>query len=127
MPIVKVHRYVRADAQSNPKALFIFGDNDLREGYGGQAGEMRGEVRAGGVRTKWTPGGAREDYFSDREYERCTSMIQQDLEPVREHLEKGGVVVVPADGVGTGLSRLPEKAPRIQAFIDEQLLELEDL
>ena len=32
----------REDVQANPNKIFVFGDNIMREGLGGQAKEMRG-------------------------------------------------------------------------------------
>jgi hypothetical protein len=41
----------------------------------------------------------------------------EDMERVDEHLDQGGVVVVPSDGLGTGLSELPTRAPKINQYI----------
>jgi hypothetical protein len=127
MPVVKVHRYKREDARNNPDSLYLFGDNDMREGYGGQAAEMRDEENAVGIRTKWAPHTTFDAYFSDDEFAEVTAMIDADLEPVREHLEKGKIVVIPADGLGTGLSRLPEMAPQIYDYLLDRLIELEKI
>ncbi len=35
-------------------------------------------------------------------------------------------IVVPEDGLGTGLSKLPEYAPKLLEFIEEQLKDLEE-
>ena len=43
MPVVRQKRIVRAELQANPHVLYLFGDNDQRDGYGGQAAEMRDE------------------------------------------------------------------------------------
>ena len=127
MPVVRQKRIVRAELQANPHVLYMFGDNDQRDGYGGQAAEMRDEENAAGVRTKWAPSNEASAFFSDHEFDRITVLIDADLESAREKLAEGGVVVIPLDGLGTGLSRLPQKAPRIAAFLEERLAELEDL
>jgi hypothetical protein len=42
-----------------------------------------------------------------------------------DHIEKGGVVVWPLDGVGTGLAQLKERAPVIEELINAMVLDLE--
>lgn len=127
MPIVKVHRYVRADAKANPNVLFVFGDNVERVGYGGQAGAMRDEPNAVGVRTKKSPGMRDNDFFHDHQYGMYSKMISDDLEPVIAHLKAGKIVVMPADGLGTGLSELPTRAPWVYAHLKSVLKGLESL
>lgn len=127
MPILRQHRIYRADLQANPAALYLFGDNDNRTGYGGQAAEMRDEENAVGVRTKWKPSMTPSSFFNDEDFDEIASMINQDLEPARVHLLVGGIVVIPLDGLGTGLAGLRDKAPRVAAFLEEQLEELVDL
>lgn len=124
MPIITMKRIAREDLTNNPEVLYLFGDNDRREGYGGQAAEMRDEENAVGVRTKWAPGRRPGDYFSDVDKDQIVDMLDDDLQPVRDHLENGGLVVVPADGLGTGLSQLPEKAPAVFAYLEQKLEEL---
>ena len=53
--VLIIDRYTRALIQSNPTALFVFGDNLKRIGYGGQAGEARGCLNAIGIPTKVSP------------------------------------------------------------------------
>lgn len=40
-------------------------------------------------------------------------------------LARGGDVVLPADGLGTGLAQLDRRAPRIAALIADEIAELE--
>jgi len=127
MPIIRQKMIYRADLQANPEVLYLFGDNDRREGFGGQAAEMRDEDNAVGIRTKWAPHMRQTAFFSDDDYDQIEGMINADLEPVREHLEKGGVVIIPTDGLGTGLSKLPEMAPAVAAYLTDQLNELDEV
>lgn len=115
--IVYQSRIYRADLQANPDVLYVFGDNVLRRGMGGQAGEMRGEPNAVGVATKWSPGNHPLDYFDDWQWEACTGTIRRDFQPAYDHHRAGGVVIVPLDGIGTGLSELPQRAPRLYRYI----------
>ncbi len=49
----------------------------------------------------------------------CRMLVKRDLLLVQQALDSGRTVVVPADGIGTGLSRLPQYAPDLDAFIKE--------
>ncbi|RTQ48410.1 hypothetical protein EJV47_15670 [Hymenobacter gummosus] len=116
----------REDLQANPDTLYVFGDNERRRGYGGQAKAMRGEPNAVGVRTKRKPARtAPDDFWTDATYEQNCRFIDEDLAPVFAHLRAGGPVVLPEDGLGTGLAELPTRAPRTFAYLQEQLQQLE--
>jgi hypothetical protein len=117
MPVIYQHRIYRIDLQKNPGVLYLFGDNTKRVGMGGQAGEMRGEPNAIGIPTKWAPSMRDEDFFSDKDYASATEIIRVSMRPVQVRLGMGGVVVIPSDGLGTGLSELPQRAPSIDAFL----------
>jgi hypothetical protein len=102
MPLILIHRYCRADAQANPDVLWVFGDNEARVGYGGQAREMRGEPNAIGIATLAAPG----RYWSDDNLARNCAVIDKDMEHLFLALQAGRIVVFPMDGVGTGLANL---------------------
>ena len=68
----------RADLQANPKRLYLFGDNVMRAGLGGQAKEMRGEPNAVGVATKKAPHRGHLAYFTDAEYAENCEQIRSD-------------------------------------------------
>lgn len=125
MPIIRQYRIFRLDLVENPDVLYVFGDNVERRGLGGQAHSMRGEENAVGIRTKWTPELTAQAFFNDRDYEECIQMIDHDFEPVIDHLEAGGVVVIPLEGLGTGLAKLMQKAPRIYNYLKTKIETLE--
>jgi hypothetical protein len=116
----------REDLQANTDTLYVFGDNERRRGYGGQAKAMRGEPNAVGVRTKRKPARTLpDDFWTDDTYEQNCWMIAEDLAPVFAYLRAGGHAVLPEDGLGTGLAELPTRAPRTFAYLQEQLQRLE--
>lgn len=117
MPVILQKMIYRDDLQENPGVLYVFGDNDIRKGMGGQAREMRGEPNAVGIRTKWTPGGDKAAYFHDTDYDQIVEMIDDDFEEVYTALENNEIVVLPTDGVGTGLALLEKNAPRVLEYI----------
>lgn len=119
--IVRQKMIYRQDLQQNPDSLYLFGDNEERRGLGGQAIQMRGEPNAVGVRTKRRPRLKEGDFWTDETYEANCRMIEDDLAPVRKHLAAGGTVVIPEDGLGTGLAQLAERAPRTLAFLQAAL------
>lgn len=114
----------REDLRANPSVLYVFGDNDERTGFGGQAKEMRGEPNAVGVRTKFSPHNSPSAYYTDHSYENNIAKIDEDFKPIISHLRNHGVVVFPLDGLGTGLAKLPISAPRTYAYLNDKVVQL---
>ena len=132
----------RQDLQQNPHVVYLFGDNYQRIGFGGQAAEMRGEPNGIGVVTKRNASHGRGSYFSDdkEEMDDNQKAIFQDFKraydlavfgekiavnDIRSQFYGGsGVIVVPTDGLGTGLSQLPQRAPVTLKFINKLIEKL---
>jgi hypothetical protein len=112
MPLLFQKRVSRDDLRANPDVLYVFGDNTHRVGMGGQAGEMRGEPNAIGVCTKLRPTNEGNAFFSDKDFDAYKKLFDDDVGPIFLHLLKGGIVVWPLDGIGTGLADLPRRAPK---------------
>lgn len=127
MPVIFQKRIYREDLQKNPNALYLFGDNNLRVGLGGQAGEMRDEPNACGVRTKWRPDMSVHSFFGDGDLEPFKLMMVIDFDAPFKAIKSGKVVIIPSDGLGTGLSQLPERSPACYAVLDGMLNQLYDL
>jgi hypothetical protein len=117
---------LRRNYAAGVPVLYVFGDNVVRKGMGGQAGEMRHEPNAVGVATKYRPTMDGDAFFSEQPaaVEAQKRILDTDMKPLFEHLKKGGLVVFPADGIGTGLSRMPELAPTTFAYLEEKLAAL---
>lgn len=112
--------------QANPNKIFVFGDNDERRGHGGQAKEMRGEPNAIGIRTKKEAAHNPEtSYYTDSEYQENVKKILLDVKLVMDEMKKGKTIVFPSDGIGTGLAKLSENAPRTLGFIKGIIKQLE--
>ena len=118
MPIKVMQRYTREDLRAHPGWYFVFGDNWKRQGLGGQAAAARGEPNAVGVCTKKAPTYNEDDFLTDMEYCDNVTQIFNDLERVFFSLHSGGTVVWPADGIGTGIADLPNRAPETLKFIN---------
>lgn len=112
--IICMKRYDRNIIRSMPKTLFVFGDNLMRIGFGGQAAAARGEMNAIGIPTKVSPSAYADDelFYEFREQAKNAFVI------LAEHIQRGYDVVWPQDGIGTGLARLPEMAPQINEGIE---------
>lgn len=125
MPLIYVPWVTRTDLKAHPEWLYLFGDNEQRRGMGGQAKECRYEPNAVGVATKRIPSrSAVGEFWSDDEYDRVTAIIHADLARAFSHVDSGGTVICPKDGLGTGLSELPTRAPRVFAFLQSSLDDL---
>ena len=119
----------RSDLQKNPMITYVFGDNYQRKGYGGQAKEMRGEPNAIGVRTKWAPNNEPSSFFDDIHLSyvsyrstvnaRTSVLIAEDILRVADVITKGGIVCLPEDGLGTGMSHLETRAPKTLKYIND--------
>ena len=116
----------REDLRNNPNIFYLFGDNDIRMGRGGQAKEMRGEPNAIGIRVKKAPL-IGDVYYSDSEFKENTRKINEDLNEVRKQLDYGKIIVIPSDGIGTGLALLKYKAPKTLLYLVNSLLNLREV
>lgn len=117
MPLVYMRRYTRAIIRANPDWYFVFGDNLLRQGLGGQAREARGEPNTIGIVTKRAPHNGEDAFFTDKDFT-VWQFTNKDLFALQASLiEDGNVIVWPLDGIGTGLAQLDKRAPRIHRQI----------
>ena len=111
--------------KANPSTLFVFGDNLRRSGMGGQA-IIRYEPNTYGIATKVAPDRRDISYFSDL-VPAHREAILDDLKGLQHVLRTNPnrytAVVFPAGGLGTGLSEMPTRAPRLFAEFNELLSE----
>jgi hypothetical protein len=125
--VLRIAHITRAMVRADPDTLYVFGDNMGRRGSGGQAKEMRGEPNAVGVPTKWAPHSRPDAYFTDADLlnRDVWHAIRTAFDEMRGALANGRDVVVPADGIGTGLAQLPTRAPRMHSMIEAAIASLE--
>lgn len=116
----------REDLRAEPDTLFVFGDNLMCAGFGGQAAEMRGEPNAVGIPTKHRPDNHEASFLCDEDILNPVFMAHAGAAAIRltNHIHHGGKVVWPADGIGTGLANLKSNAPAIWNWIEWQREEL---
>ena len=120
---VQTSWYSVKDCLLNQTKLYIFGDNILRIGKAGQA-QIRDLQNTSGIATKFHPGMDNEDFFSDTQYEKCCNFINEDINKIKLRQSKGNyqTIVFPVDGLGTGLSQLAIRAPKVSKYLSERLL-----
>ena len=110
--------------REHPKDVWLFGDNVYHTGMGGMAAEMRGEPNCVGIPTKIYPHMDENAFFHDCDFDWATKVINNDLALAKQRAAiLGGNIIIPY-GIGRGLAKLPEKSPRIWAYLQERLEEL---
>lgn len=127
MPLIYQKRIYRSDLKANPDVFYVFGDNVKRKGLGGQAAEMRGEPNAIGIVTKWAPSLSNGAFFTDADFAKVSYIINDDLSVIEAALMAGKTVVWPLDGIGSGLSMLPQKAPALWTAMEAARKTLETI
>jgi hypothetical protein len=63
------------------------------------------------------------DFFSDNS-SLAWSVVDRDIDAVVAALVEGRTVYVPKDGLGTGLSQLPQRAPHLHQHIVDRFAEM---
>lgn len=119
--------YSEALAKQNPNVLFVYGDNYNRQGKGGQA-MIRDCKNAIGLATKYAPNMQPAAFFKDhteKEYNQAMRIVNYDLEKIIKALQENEYIsiVFPYHGLGTGLARLKETAPRVYEYLYDKLKE----
>jgi len=114
-----VSRYSRDEVKANPDKIYIFGDNTIRRGTGGQA-QIRHNENAFGIATKLFPSNKPDSFMSDSDLQANKDIIDSDIAKIKDD---GRPMVFPKDGLGTGLAKLKEKAPQTYAYLKQRLLE----
>ena len=113
MPILRMKLILKVSLQDHRDWFFLFGDNELRQGYGGQAAVMRGEPNAIGIITKKFPSMQPAAFYTDTDLMRWEQVNAKAFAKIESHLQHEGFIVIPTAGLGTGRARLFAKAPGI--------------
>ena len=110
------------DCKNNPYKLYIFGDNLLSTGTGGQA-TIRHCYNAFGVPTKRFPTMESNAFFSDKEEEK--ERLQWTLDMLLNiYLKRDNITIVfPKDGLGTGLAKMSIKSPKLYKLMNDFIYE----
>ena len=114
-------RYSVSDVKNNPEKIYVFGDNLIKKGFAGQA-VIRVCQNTIGIPTKRVPSMRENSFFSDKRDELRAVVFA--LNKVRDALVEGKTIVLPEDGIGTGLAQMGERSPIIFKKMNEYLQKL---
>jgi hypothetical protein len=108
--VVQKEYFSIEQCSKNPNFLYVFGDNTLRVGKAGQA-QIRDCPNSIGICTKRLPSISEEAYFTDSKSD--WEIIKRDLDNLRQVSGSYDRIIFPYDGLGTGLSDMPNKCPKL--------------
>ena len=120
MPVELQKHFSVEDCNNNPDKIYVFGDNLIHKGKGGQA-IIRDCRNTYGIPTKRLPSMDEDSFFNDDfdEYEAVKSAIEKLI--ILKHSRKDTTFVFPEDGLGTGLAQMNIKSPKLFKYMNEQL------
>lgn len=120
MNFKKIKLYDNQLVENNRDSLFIFGDNLDRVGSAGQA-IIRNNTNVLGIATKKHPDMNEESFYSDNL--ECLEYLINDLHRFINVLNNSNYkeVILPEDGLGTGLAQLNKKAPKLFEFMNNTI------
>jgi len=113
------------DIKNNPEYLWVYGDNDVKRGKGGQA-IIRDEINTIGIPTKKYPSNNPKSFYTDDEYIINCEKITKAINNIKEKGKLYKAIVIPKNGFGTGLAKLEQLAPKTFTFLNTQIKNLID-
>lgn len=123
--IILVKRWARKSVEADKTTLYIFGDNDIHVGRGGQA-VIRDLPNAMGIPTKKKPSLDESSFYSDQEFKLQKQKIRAAVNQAIEAASSFRRIALPEDGLGTGLAQLDVRAPKTFDFLQEEIQRLVD-
>ena len=111
----------RDKIKENPDVLYLFGDNLLRKGLGGQAKEMRGEPNTLGIVSKKYPSNDISSFYTDEDFYPWLEVFSADIRSLAEKINSGQYKALVIPPIGVGLADLQNKAPRIYKYLKTTL------
>ena len=120
MPIELQKHFSVEDCNNNPDKIYVFGDNLIHKGKGGQAITCDCP-NAIGIPTKRLPSMDSDSFFNDEfdEYEAVKSAIEKLI--ILKHTRQDTTFVFPEDGLGTGLAKMNIKSPKLFKYMNKLL------
>lgn len=105
--------YERWFIQQHGDRYFVFGDNLVRRGKGGQARECRNEPNAIGIVTKGLPYWDEKAFLRDADLHIWRKANSAAFTKIEQELADDKTVFFPLGGLGTGRAELQIRAPLI--------------
>jgi hypothetical protein len=128
MKIIYMDKITRKYVKEHPEYVFLFGDNLMGQGYGGQAREMRDEPNAHGIPTKIKPTMEEDAFFNDDMFDEISKFYDDIFLMNQAGFNCGDyeAIVIPSAGLGTGLAELSKRAPKIYKYLLQKIKELSE-
>ena len=116
----------RKQVSEQTDKVFLFGDNtndrlNTKHIPTSTQAVIRGLPNAIGIDTKKGRGWSPADFFTDDDFD---AFKQQVDEAIQKAKDSGKIIVIPADGIGTGKAMLKEKAPKLFEYLQQELSNL---
>jgi exodeoxyribonuclease-5 len=113
----------RSEVAQQTNKVFLFGDNTddrLNTKYipSSTQAVIRGLDNAIGIDTKKNRGTGKDSYFTDSDFDVFKKQVDQAINQAKK---TGKIIVIPADGIGTGKAMLAEKAPKLFEYLQNEL------
>lgn len=108
---------------NNKNYLFVFGDNTKKIGLGGQA-IIRNCGNTFGFITKLKPTNDEKAFLNDEMFDVYINYIDKTIETLKYILSFNNnytALVFPLTGLGNGLAKMPEKAPKCYEYLKQRL------
>ena len=118
MLVPRTKPWNREEVANDPEHIYIFGDNLIEKGRGGQAC-IRGLPNAFGIPTKKLPAMHDAAFFTDKEFEQNKVSIDNAIAklPKDKHW-------IYNPNIGAGLAQMPSRCPRTYQYLLARLQEL---
>ena len=118
--------WTREQVANQQDKIFLFGDNTndrVSTHYVPSSTQavIRGLPNAIGIDTKKNRGTGANSYFSDADFDQFKAHVDSALNAAKAD---GRIIVIPADGIGTGKAMLKEKAPKCFEYLQTELQKL---
>jgi hypothetical protein len=119
--------WTREQVTTQPEKVFLFGDNTddrLNTKYipSSTQAVIRDLPNAIGIDTKKNRGTNDNSYFTDADFLQFKQQIDNAIQQAKN---SNKVIVIPADGIGTGKAMLKEKAPKLFNYLQQELNKLQ--
>lgn len=120
--VLESRRYSVELCESYPNRLFVFGDNCVFRGTAGQA-SIRHCDNAIGIPTKRYPSMREDAFFTDDTFVDNARRIDTRIYAIEWMVDEHGFdeIVFAHGGLGTGMAKLPEKAPRTYQYLKDRV------
>ena len=119
-PSSKIHihdgYWTVASVKLDSLSLYVFGDNNIGKGRGGQA-IIRNLPNTVGIPTKKYPNNYVSSFYTDEDYDDNIQRINAAVDTIIERSVNYKRVILPADGLGTGLAMLAQKASKTNEYL----------